>query len=125
MTLLAFMALFPDFVASTWNAWRSHLARLTPNIREFYAIAGRGSGKSRIVALLACFYATREYRRVPGESIYIGVFAPDKKQAGVTFRYVAGMLKSVPSLAALVESERQDSIELRNGEICEVITAGT
>jgi hypothetical protein len=92
-------------------------------VREFYAICGRGSGKSRIVALLACFFASREYRRVPGESIFIGIFAPDRKAASITHRYVVGLLKSVPALAALIVAEQKDSIELSNGVIIEVITA--
>jgi hypothetical protein len=123
MTLLAFMNLFEEFRAASWDGWRAVLARLTPDAREFYAIVGRGAGKSRIVALLACFFASREYRRVPGEFVYIGVFAPDRKQAGVTFRYVVGLLKSVPPLAALIVAERGDSVELTNGVIIEVITA--
>src|SRR2546423_568460 len=102
MTLLEFMRLFEEFRAPSWDGWRAILARLTPTVREFFAIVGRGAGKSRIVALLACFFASRPYRRAPGENIYIGVFAPDRKQAGITFRYILGLLRSVPSLAALI-----------------------
>jgi hypothetical protein len=86
-------------------------------------VVGRGAGKSRVVALLACCVASREYRRAPGECIYIGIFAPDRKQAAVTFRYVVGLLRSVPSLAALVVAETKESVELSNGVIIEVITA--
>jgi hypothetical protein len=117
------MNVFAEFLAPSWAGWRQHLARLTPSVREFYAIVGRGAGKSRIVALIACWFATREYRRVPGEFVYIGVFAPDRKQAGVTFRYVVGLLKSVPALAVLIVAERSDSVELSNGVIVEVLTA--
>ncbi len=123
MTPVAFMNLFDEFRASSWDGWRTILARLTPSVREFYAIVGRGAGKSRIVALLACCVASREYRRAPGEFVYIGVFGPDRKQAAITFRYVAGLLRSVPSLAALIVTESKDSIELSNGIIIEVITA--
>jgi hypothetical protein len=123
MTPLDFMSLFAEFRAASWHGWRQVLARLTPDVREFYGIIGRGAGKSRIVALLACFYASREYRRAPGENIYVGIFAPDRKQAGVTFRYVVGLLNSVPALAALIVSESKDSVELSNGVIIEVITA--
>ena len=123
MTLLDFMNLFPEFLALSWNAWRARLALLTPNVRELYAVVGRGAGKSRIVALLACWVASREYRRVPGESIFIGVFAPDRRQAALTFRYITGLLKSVPALAALIVAERVDSVELSNGVTVEVITA--
>src|SRR5687767_6298081 len=119
MTPTAFMHLFDEFRAASWNGWRAVLARLTPNVREFFAIVGRGAGKSRIVALLACFFASREYPRAPGEFIFIGVFAPDRKQAALTFRYVVGLLRSVPSLAALIVAESKDSVELTNGVIIE------
>jgi hypothetical protein len=122
-TLLAFMHLFPEFRASSWDGWRGVLGRLTESVREFYAIVGRGGGKSRIAALLASYFATRPYQRAPGESIYIGVFAPDRKQAGLTFRYVLGLLQSVPALARLIASQTKDSIELANGVVIEVITA--
>lgn len=123
MTPVAFMHLFDEFRRPSWDGWRSILARLTPSVREFYAVVGRGAGKSRIVALLACCVASREYRRAPGEFVYVGVFAPDRKQAGVTFRYIVGLMKSVPSLAALIVAEQKDSIELTNGVIVEVLTA--
>lgn len=125
MTLVEFMHLFDEFRAASWDGWRPILARLTPTVREFYAICGRGSGKSRIVALLACFFASRSYARAVGEAIYIGVFAPDRKQAGITFRYILGLLRSVPALDALIVAERSDSIELSNGIVIEVITAST
>lgn len=123
--LLAFMSLFEHFRGPSWEGWRSILARLTPAIRELYVVAGRGSGKSMIAALLACAFASREYTLAPGESIYVGVFAPDRKQAGVTFRYVLGLLQSVPELAALVVNDTKDSLELSNGVVIEVITANT
>lgn len=125
MALIAFMRLFVEFRASSWDAWREVLALLTEQVREAYIIAGRGSGKSRITALIATWYATRKYKRVPGEYIFIGVFAPDKRQAGVTFRYVVGLLRSVPELNALIEAETRGSVTLRNGVVLEVIAATT
>lgn len=122
-TLIEFTRLFPEFRAASWDRWRTILARLTPNVREFYGIIGRGAGKSRIVAVLACYFASHAYPRAPGESIYIGVFGPDRKQAGITFRYILGLLHSVPSLAALIVSQTKESIELSNGVTIEVITA--
>jgi hypothetical protein len=125
MTLLAFLGLFPEFTAPSWAAWRAVLARLTPAVREFWAVVGRGAGKSRVVAVIACWFASRDYARAPGESIFVGIFAPDRRQAGVTFRYVRGLLRSVPALARLVIGETKDSIELSNGVTVEVITANT
>lgn len=123
MNVLAFMNLFPEFRTPSWTGWRGVLARLTPTVREFYAVVGRGAGKSRIVAMLACAFASRDYPRVPGEHIYIGIFAPDRKQAGLTLKYIVGLLKSVPALEALIVAERTDAIELSNGVIIEVVTA--
>jgi hypothetical protein len=125
LTPVQFMNLFEEFRASSWDGWRAQLARVTPNTRELYGIAGRGSGKSRIVSVISGCYSVRAYRRAPGEYIYIGVFAPDRKQAGVTFRYVIGLLKGVPALEALIVNESRDSVELSNGVIIEVITAST
>jgi hypothetical protein len=38
MTPVAFLYLFDEFRAPSWDAWRAILARLTPHVREFYAI---------------------------------------------------------------------------------------
>ena len=124
MTALQFMALFQEFQAPSWDGWRTIIARLTGEIREFYALCGRGAGKSRIVALLAVCFAAREYACAPGERIYVGIFAPDRRQAGITYRYVLGLLQAVPALAALIEGQpRRDSVDLRTGVTIEVITA--
>jgi hypothetical protein len=123
MTPLRFARGFAEFRRPSWAAWLSVLKRVTPSIRELFVIAGRGSGKSRIVALLAAWAATRQYKRAAGEDIYIGVFGPDRRQARVTFRYIAGLLRSDPSLAALIVAETRERIELREGIIIEVITA--
>lgn len=118
-----FMRLFREFEGSSWDGWRDVLARLTPAVREFYAACGRGSGKSRIAALLACAFAARDYRLVSGENIYIAIFAPDKKQSRITFNYVVGLLRSVPALAALIVAVRKESVDLSNGIIVEVLSA--
>src|SRR5262245_23748672 len=38
------MNLFPEFRASSWDAWRPILGRITLGVREFYVIKGRGAG---------------------------------------------------------------------------------
>ncbi|MGE0361462.1 MAG: hypothetical protein AB7H93_12155 [Vicinamibacterales bacterium] len=121
--LLKFMTLFPEFRAASWDRWRKELKRIGPTTREFYCIKGRGGGGSRIAALMAAFYGTRAYKVVPGERIYVAVLAPDKKQSGVTFRYVVGLMRSVPALDALIVAESRESLELANGVVIEVITA--
>jgi hypothetical protein len=125
VTLLEFLSLFPEFLSESWAGWRAILGRLTPEVREFYAAVGRGAGKSRICALVACWFACRQYHFAPGERVYVGVFAPDRKQAGVTFSYIVGLLHAVPELAALIVRETRDSVELANGVVIEVITAST
>jgi hypothetical protein len=123
--IIQFASLFEEFRAASWDTWRSHLARLTDETRELWAVAGRGSGKSRIAALLATYAATQPYKRVPGEALYVGVVAPDRRQAGVTFRYIVGLLRSRPELESLIVAERSDSLELRGGAVVEVMTAST
>jgi hypothetical protein len=117
------MDLFSSFGDASWNAWRAVLDKVTDEVRELYVIAGRGSGKSRIAALLATCFAVRTYRRVPGERIFVGVFGPDRKQAKVTFSYILGLLRSVPELASMIEREVRESVELTNGVTIEVLTA--
>lgn len=43
--------------------------------------------------------------------------------ADITFRYVVGLLKSVPQLEQLIVKETRDSLELSSGAIIEVIRA--
>lgn len=125
MTPLSFMKLFPEFADESWAAWREILAGVTPAVRELYVVAGRGSGKSRIVALLAACFAVRRYERPPGEEVYVGVFGPDRKQARLTFKYIVGLLRSRSELAALIVAERAESLELRGGVVVEVVSANT
>lgn len=123
MTPLEFMNLFPEFKASSWNGWRRILSRVTSDTRELYVIAGRGSGKSRIVALIAACVSLGEYQHAPGERIYIGVFGPDRKQARITFSYVIGLLRADPKLEALIVRESRESVDLCHDVTIEVITA--
>ncbi len=140
-----FRSLWPEFSEPSWAAWGSvedaifgvepanpELAlRITgrdrlpsEQVAEFWGVVGRGGGKSRFCARLAVYFACgRTYRRAPGERIYVGIFAPDRKQARVTFSYVRGLLKTVPVLERMVTRELRESVELSNGVSVEVITA--
>jgi hypothetical protein len=142
-----FRALFPEFSAVSWRSWNcvedvvfGHepddpdlVRRITGRqtlpmapVAEVWPIVGRGGGKSRWDARLACYVACgRTYPRVPGEHIYVGIFAPDKKQSSLTFRYVSGLLHSVPALKALIVRQTSESLELSTGVVIEVITANT
>jgi hypothetical protein len=124
-SVLRFASLFPDLGAASWDAWRAILAKIDDRTRELWVAAGRGSGKSRIAALLAAWAAVQDWARprVPGERVFVGVFAPTRRQAKVTHSYVVGFLRSRPELAALIEDEDQDSVTLHTGVVIEVLTA--
>jgi hypothetical protein len=93
--------------------------------REAWVPTGRRSGKSFIAALIAVFLACfRDYREylAPGERAHVIVIAADRKQAQVILRYVKGFLKAIPMLAAMVENEKTESIDLNNRVTIEVFT---
>ncbi len=145
MTPREFRRLFREFDAPSWQPWASVedsvfgerpddvalVRRLaggrplpTRPVREFWAICGRGSGKSRTAARLAVYMATgRAWARAPGEQIHVHVIGPDKRQAAITLGYVKGLFLSVPALARLIVREVRDGLELSNGVVIEVGTA--
>src|SRR5690349_15157183 len=70
---------------------------------ELFCIVGRRGGKSRIAAALAVFLACfRKYDAIlaPGECGVVMLIATDRRQARVLKRYISGLLRSVPILAA-------------------------
>ena len=101
-------------------AYGQHTGRTAPPAtppREVYVCAGRRSGKSCVGALVAVYLATfRDYRAhlAPGERAVVLAIATDREQAGILLRYMRGYLAAVPLLAALVERERADAIDLTN-----------
>jgi hypothetical protein len=83
--------------------------------REGWVVAGRRSGKSYIVALLAAFLAAfREYRLAAGEAGHVIIIAPTREQAGIIKRYLGGFFRENPLLASLLVQETKDRIELSN-----------
>jgi hypothetical protein len=139
----------PFFRGESWAAWRVFLAALfalplSPEQLELYQrhtgrssppaqpsheawlVCGRRSGKSFVLAAIAVFLAAfRDWRPHlgPGERGTIMVIAADRRQARVILRYVTGLLRSVPMLAQLIESETQERVDLRNRVTIEVHTA--
>lgn len=86
-------------------------------IAEAYVAAGRRSGKTFMAALVAVYLATfRDYgpHLAPGERAMILCVATDREQAGILFRYARAFLTEVPMLAAMIQNERADSIDLTN-----------
>jgi hypothetical protein len=94
--------------------------------RESWLICGRRAGKSFILALIAVFLAAFvDWAPFlsPGERGTIMVIAADRRQARVIFRYVAALLGGVPMLAAMIERETADTIDLNNGLTIEILAA--
>jgi hypothetical protein len=100
--------------------YAAHTARTAPPAtppREVYVCAGRRSGKSCIGALVAVYLATfRDYRPhlAPGERAMVRAIATDREQAGILLRYMRAFIAEVPMLAAMIERERADALELTN-----------
>ena len=92
---------------------------------EAWIPTGRRSGKSFIAALIAVFLACfRDYRNYlsPGERAHVIIIAADRNQAQVIFRYIKGFIKLIPMLAAMLESEKTESVDLNNRVTIEVFT---
>ncbi len=139
----------PHFKGETWRAWRAFLAALfalpmddeavglyqrhtgrhtQPDqmFREAALICGRRGGKSRVLALIATFLAgwgNYEPHLAPGEMATVAVIAADRRQARGIFRYITGLLRSVPYLARMIEDEQTESVTLSNRVVIEIHTA--
>jgi hypothetical protein len=93
---------------------------------EAWLVCGRRSGKSFTLALIAIYLAGfKDWRAsfAPGEVGTIMILAQDRRQARVIMRYCIGLLKAVPMLAPLIESETRETITLRNRIAIEIHTA--
>jgi hypothetical protein len=93
---------------------------------EAWLVVGRRGGKSFIVSLiavyLACFYDYRPFLQ-PGERGVIQIIAADRRQARVILRYIRALITQVPMLAALIERDTADGIDLNNSISITVHTA--
>jgi hypothetical protein len=101
----------------------------TQRVRELVVIAGRRSSKTETAAAAAVYLATvgaeleGTLRKLqPGERGVISVIAVDRSQSKVAVNYIRGMFDASPTLAALVDKETTDGVELRNGVTIEVQT---
>jgi hypothetical protein len=94
--------------------------------REFFAICGRRSGKSRIVAAIACFLGcftpVRKFL-APGEKATVLVLAQDRRAAKTVHGYVRALLHGVPMLKRMIIRETSEEIELSNGVVIAIMTA--
>jgi hypothetical protein len=84
--------------------------------REIWAIAGRGSGKSRIVGAIAVHAGLLSRHRLsPGEQGFVLVLSPTVAQAKVVFHYALGFIEASPVLRReLYGAPTQYEIRLRN-----------
>jgi hypothetical protein len=108
--------------------YRHHTHRQTPPTEPFRSanlVIGRRGGKSRALALIACYLAVvidHTPHLVPGETPVIAVIAADRKQARIILNYIVGTLRHVPALAALIQDEGAESVQLSNRVSIEVQT---
>jgi hypothetical protein len=110
------------------EVWRACTGRSVAPLQPFgeaWIVAGRRSGKSFVMALIAvylgCFRDYRPFLAV-GEKATLMVVAADRRQARQVMRFVRGLL-SAPVLAKRVVNDTADSIELAGDAVIEVITA--
>jgi hypothetical protein len=85
---------------------------------ELWIIAGRRSGKTRIIANICAYLsACSDYRHVlgPGERGILPVLAASTLQAKTCLDFVRGIFIQVPRFAALVENITSDTIGLKTG----------
>jgi hypothetical protein len=108
--------------------FRRHTGRSAPReggYTEAVIVVGRRGGKSLQLAVKAVHTAVfRDWRPylAPGERAYVVVIAADRRQARTIMGYVRALLKETPALAALVEKDNAEDIELSNGITIEVAT---
>ncbi len=134
---------------STWRAWFAFMSvlfglpmddegwalfractgrddRPASAFKEAWLVVGRRGGKSIVLALIAVYISTfidwTPYLS-PGERGTVMVIASDRRQARTIFRYVRAFLGRVPMLAALIERETADEIDLDNGVTIEITAA--
>ena len=94
-------------------------------VHEAWLTVGRRGGKSRILALiatsLACFKNWSEHL-AEGETGYVLVVAPDRKQAREIFGYARTFIADTPLLAPLIVGQTNESIELSTNITIEIAT---
>lgn len=92
-------------------------------VEELWALVGRRGGKTRAVAVLACYFAVCfDYSDVlaPGERGTIPIMAATQRQAAKALSYVSGIFAAVPMLRDQVASETAEMVRLTNSIDIEV-----
>jgi hypothetical protein len=131
-------------VGDSWNGWRiigkvldglpltaeqmttytqvTGRTTVPTDLRELWALAGRGSGKTSFMALCAVKAACRGYAGVRGLPRVL-LLAFVKEQAGVAFEYVSEFFDQDRELRALATSRTRDSITLAHGVRLQTLTS--
>lgn len=94
--------------------------------QEVFTVVGRRGGKSFIAALVAVYLACfRDYSPflATGERAVVMCLARDRNQARVIFGYIAGILRNIPLLAQMIETEKAEEIDLTNRVTIAVYTS--
>jgi len=126
---------------TTWEAWITYLRALfalsgassgdlatfkelseTPKwplepYEESYVVAGRRSGKSSIVSLIAVYMALfKDWTSIlsKGEKGHVFVIATNKVQAGIIQGKIISLLDLQPSFRRMIKKVKADEIELNN-----------
>jgi hypothetical protein len=128
----------------TWSAWRTILqaafgepiddqelftavsgGRPPPArpVSEFWGVAGRRGGKSRMAGLIAAYTATcldHAAKLAPGETGYVLCLAPSRDQASVVRDYAYGFIAGSPVLRKQLRHTTQDEIRLHGNVVIAV-----
>jgi hypothetical protein len=85
-------------------------------VSEFWCVAGRRSGKSRMAAAVAVYLSRfRKYTLAPGEIGTVAAIASSRSQAKTVLRYALAFLERSPVLRGDILNVTADTIELRGG----------
>lgn len=136
----------PDGSLESWDRWRTFLGTLyglptddpetiractgrerlsSSGFDECLVLAGRRSGKSKVIALVAAFEAAlsgRESRASRGEIPMVAVLSPTRNQSRIIHEYVRGVFDSTPLLAREVVEDKREGFKLRNGVEVQILT---
>ena len=95
-------------------------------VEEFWGVVGRRGGKTRAMAVAAVYLAAfLDHSDVLalGERGMVPLIAASTKQAATAFRYILGLIETMPMLAAMVTGSTADTVSLSNGVDIEVRAA--
>jgi hypothetical protein len=90
-------------------------------VRELWVVAGRRSGKSRMAAVLAVFFALFvKHRLAPGERGTVLVLAATLEQAQTVFGYTVAFLRASEVLRGEIATVTKGEVRLKNGIVIAV-----